>query len=67
MEVKVFKCPYRENLCTTCVKDFDTCEGDNVEFGSAIGGSNVIQCDQYTPEEVLPPGVISDTIDKYDV
>jgi len=65
MEVKIFKCDKSKNLCDSCVKCFANCEVDNgvIEFGNGLGGDNVIQCDQYTPKEILPQGVNEDTID----
>lgn len=66
MEVRVFRCPYRDNLCDTCTQHIVECTGDNIEFGSAVGGDNVVQCDSYTPREVLPEGIVRGTIDVYE-
>ena len=60
MEVKVYRTKSSlDNLCDTCTQCFANCEVSLsiLEFGNAPGEDNVIQCDMYTPEEVLPGAV----------
>lgn len=60
MEVKVYRTKSSlYNLCDTCTQCFANCEVSLaiLEFGKGTGDDNVIQCDMYTPEEVLPEAV----------
>ena len=40
----------KDNLCSYCSNDFDTCpKALHIRFGNGLGNDNVIECSEYVP------------------
>jgi hypothetical protein len=37
----------KEHLCATCQKEIPTCDGNQLEYGDAVGKDNITACDGY--------------------